>query len=259
MTRVAIIDIGSNSIKLLVASRLAGHAVNVIATESIEARISAGISRDQPTLAEAGMERGLTAIQELLAEAAAHRPNRTLLVATSAVRDALNGREFARRVHAATGHEVRILTGEEEATLIGRGLTTDGNLTAEQDFYVFDLGGGSLECLAFRARKIERAVSFPLGCVRMTERFVVDPSAPVPADALAEVAAHTRRTIAAGFAFGLPARSATIATGGTVATLRRIFARRAGLELATAPMKVTVAEARSLPSDLAALPLSQRR
>ena len=60
MTRVAIIDIGSNSIKLLVASRLAGHAVNVIATESIDARISAGISRDQPTLAEAGMERGLT-------------------------------------------------------------------------------------------------------------------------------------------------------------------------------------------------------
>ncbi len=59
------------------------------------------------------------------------------------------------RVRAATGHNIRILTGDEEANLIGRGLTCDPALTTLRDFYVFDLGGGSLECLAPRDRQVQ--------------------------------------------------------------------------------------------------------
>jgi exopolyphosphatase/guanosine-5'-triphosphate,3'-diphosphate pyrophosphatase len=167
---VAIIDIGSNSIKVLVAARDAAGIVQALKSQTVEARISAGISQAEPRLSEDGMARGLAAIQDLLATAAPFSPAKTILVATSAVRDAVNGPDFRARVQAATGHEIRILTGDEEANGIGRGLTSDPALVDLQDFYVFDLGGGSLECLLFRERAITQAVSLQLGCVRLTER-----------------------------------------------------------------------------------------
>ena len=108
------------------------------------------------------MARGVDAIRSLLKDAADFSPARAVLVATSAVRDAGNGAEFRRRVHAATGLTIRTLTGDEEANLIGRGLTCDPELAGLRDFSVFDLGGGSLECLAFRDRKIQQVVSLQL-------------------------------------------------------------------------------------------------
>src|SRR5207249_1268753 len=116
----------------------------------------------------------------------------TVLVATSAVRDGQNGDAFCRRIHAVTGHAVRVLSGEEEANAIGRGLTTDPALQDTRDFYVFDLGGGSLECLAFRERRIEQAVSLQLGCVRLMEKLVVDSESPFSMANQAAVIAHTR-------------------------------------------------------------------
>ena len=171
---VAIIDIGSNSIKLLVATRSAGGHVTALTHRTIDARISAGISRAAPRLSEDGMSRGVEAVHTLLADAAPFAPAHFVLVATSAVRDAHNGADFIARVRALTGHTIRILTGDQEANLIGRGLTCDPALTTLRDFYVFDLGGGSLECLAFRDRQIAQAVSLQLGCVRLTDKFVAE-------------------------------------------------------------------------------------
>jgi exopolyphosphatase/guanosine-5'-triphosphate,3'-diphosphate pyrophosphatase len=172
---VAVIDIGSNSIKLLVASRDAEGRIATLASRTLDARISAGISQEAPELTEESMQRGIGAIRELLAVAAPLSSRQTILVATSAVRDAVNGQVFRERVRQATGQAIRLLSGEEEANLIGRGLTCDPALADLRDFYVFDLGGGSLECLAFRDRRIEQAVSLQLGCVRLTEQFVRDP------------------------------------------------------------------------------------
>ncbi|WP_415907660.1 hypothetical protein [Oleiharenicola sp. Vm1] len=177
---VAVVDIGSNSIKALVAARAPDGGLEIRLHQSLDARISAGISAATPRLSEEGMTRGLAAVQALLALAAPFAPARTLLVATSAVRDAANGAEFRARIRAATGHEIRILTGREEANGIGRGLTADAALADLRDFYVFDLGGGSLECLEFRDRQIQQELSLQLGCVRLTEKFVRDPSAPFP-------------------------------------------------------------------------------
>ena len=189
---VAVVDIGSNSIKVLVAARDDTGTVRSLLSRTIDARISTGISQEQPMLGEDGMIRGLEAVQELLRDAAPLRPDRTVLVATSAVRDAGNGAGFRARVKAATGHDIRILSGEEEATLIGRGLTCDPALADLQDFYVFDLGGGSLECLLFRGRQIAQAASLQLGCVRLTERFIADPAAPLQAGESTALAKHVR-------------------------------------------------------------------
>lgn len=257
---VAVLDIGSNSIKILVATRTAEGAITPLKFHTIDARISAGISKADPCLSEEGMSRGLDAIRSLLALAAPYAPARTILVATSAVRDARNGSDFRSRVHAATGHDIRILTGEEEANLIGRGLTCDPALRGLRDFYVFDLGGGSLECLAFRDRRIEQAISLPLGCVRLTEKFVSEPTRPFPSLAQTMVAAHTRDTLAhSGFAFSLPPTATAVGTGGTVTTVRAILGARTGQSVEQTSPIVTVGQLRELFTWLAALPLADRQ
>jgi exopolyphosphatase/guanosine-5'-triphosphate,3'-diphosphate pyrophosphatase len=257
---VAVIDIGSNSLKSLVAARDARGGLRALKTGTLDVRIGTGIGQAQPRLLEEGMQRGLAAIRQLLDEIAPLAPRRTVLVATSAVRDAANSTEFRERIRAETGHELRILTGEEEANLIGRGLTADPALGDRQDFYVFDLGGGSLECLAFRARCVEQAISLPLGCVRLTERCVADPRMPFDNTSRVRVMEICREVLAKnGFRFDLPSGSSAVFTGGTVTTARAIFAERLGQPLEdTAPI-MPVPAIKVLLDDVARLPLEERK
>jgi exopolyphosphatase/guanosine-5'-triphosphate,3'-diphosphate pyrophosphatase len=256
---VAVIDIGSNTIKLLVAARDPAGRLQTLTSETIDARISAGIGRTDPRLSEEGMTRGLAAVQELLTEAAPFSPAQTALVATSAVRDAVNGAEFRERILAATGHGIRILTGDEEANLIGRGLTSDPALAHLRDFYVFDLGGGSLECLAFRSRRITQALSLPLGCVRLTERFAPDAATPFSSEARAAVADYTRRTLReSGFRFDLASPDAVF-TGGSMTTARVIAGLAEGKPLVETAPFVTVATLKRVLDRVAAYALVERR
>lgn len=260
MNAVAVIDIGSNSIKVLVATRAANGRVTALKTHTIDARISAGISQAAPRLSEEGMTRGLEAIRALLTDTSHFSPARTVLVATSAVRDALNGADFRERIRAATGHEVRLLTGEEEANLIGRGLTCDASLSALRNFYVFDLGGGSLECLAFRDRRIEQAVSYQLGCVRLTEKFVGDPTQPFTAAEAEKIAAHTREVISkSGFKFSLPPDAVAVGTGGTLTTLRAILAAQNRQTFEHTDPRLTLVQLHAMLANLGAMSLAERR
>lgn len=256
---VAVIDIGSNSIKVLVAARAPHGGIEPVFSRSLDARISAGISAASPRLGEEGMARGVAAVLELLTAAAPFAPARVELVATSAVRDAANGVEFRARVQQATGYAIRILSGDEEANGIGAGLAADPALGTLRNFHVFDLGGGSLECLAFRDRRIEQALSLRLGCVRLTEKFVRDPSAPLSSDELDAITAHVHQSLAsASFRFNLPG-AAAVGTGGTVATVRAILGARIGLTTEqTAPI-VTRDELRDLLAVLAPMTLAERR
>jgi exopolyphosphatase/guanosine-5'-triphosphate,3'-diphosphate pyrophosphatase len=256
---VAVIDIGSNSIKSLVAARAPDGQLHALKQRTLDARISAGISKDKPVLSEEGMTRGLGAIRELIEEVRERRPAQIQLVATSAVRDATNGAVFRERVKKATGHAIRVLSGEEEANLIGRGLVSDPSLGGLQNFYVFDLGGGSLECLAFKDRKIQQALSLQLGCVRLTEKFVKDPAAPLPPDAQAQIAGHVAAALAeAGLKFDLP-ESVAIGTGGTVSTVRAILGAREQLRAEETSPAVSVEQLRELLALLAPLTLEQRK
>lgn len=256
---VAVIDIGSNSIKVLVAGRAADGTLTSLRYRTIDARIGAGLGQSSPRLSEEGMTRGLEAIRTLLDDSAPFSPRKTILVATSAVRDAVNGAEFRERVLAATGHDIRILSGDEEANLIGLGLTCDPELSHLQDFYVFDLGGGSLECLGLRERKIVQAVSLPLGCVRLTEKFVQDPALPLPETEATELALHVRDELKrSGFRFALSAPPA-IFTGGTVSTVRLIKAARHGVSFEDTPSTIGLDTLHELLDELAPLTLAQRQ
>ncbi|HEX2101814.1 MAG TPA: phosphatase [Candidatus Synoicihabitans sp.] len=257
---VAVIDIGSNSIKVLVAGREANGRLRALAMKTLDARISTGISHTEPRLSEDGMQRGVAAVHELLLFAASHHPARVMLVATSAVRGAVNGAEFRERVATATGQTIRILTGDEEANLIGRGLTADPALVDLQDFYVFDLGGGSLECLSFRDRRIQQAESFPLGCVRLTERLATDSRTPFTASDDLAIAAHVRAVMApSAFRFDLGPNAPAVFAGGSMTTTRLILGAEANLPLEATSPRVAVAELRRLLFEVGRLPLAQRK
>lgn len=257
---VAIIDVGSNSIKVLVATRGIDGNITPLRIRTIDARISAGISQTTPRLSEAGMERGVEAVRALLADAAEFNAANVILVATSAVRDALNGPEFCARVRAATGHPVRVLTGDEEANLIGRGLTADPALRDLRNFHVFDLGGGSLECLAFRDRAIQQAISFPLGCVRLTEKLVADVTKPISTDERDGVTRIVQDTFAqSSFKFSLTPEAVAVGTGGTVTTIRAIFGAREGKPFTETDSVVTILQVRQLLDWLGGLSLAARQ
>jgi len=256
MAIAAVIDIGSNTIKVLVAKRDSEDAsLQVLKTKTIEARISAGISHSHPELSSDAMIRGLAAIKDLLNEAASYSPNFIILVATSAVRDALNGPLFCDTVLKETGHSVRILTGEEEANGIGRGLLCDPHLKSENNFMVFDLGGGSLECLNFTERKIVQKISLPLGCVRLTERFVSDVT--LAFKAADKIKAHIKETVEkSGFKFNT--KGLAIGTGGTLTTARHIIAIQTGQTLETCSPTLTLHALKALHRTMSGLALKDR-
>jgi exopolyphosphatase / guanosine-5'-triphosphate,3'-diphosphate pyrophosphatase len=256
----AIVDIGSNSIKLLVAKREPDGSLLELTQLVRETRLGTGISSSTPRLSEDAMTNAVKDVNELLNSAAAFRPSIVRLVATSAVRDASNGADFVARVKTTTGRPVQVLTGGEEARLIGRGIACEPALRSEAAFYLFDLGGGSLEMLQFIGGRTAQSVSVQLGCVRVTEACVADPTKPFTADDAEKVGAHVRKRIAASnFRFDLPPPTPAVITGGSATTLRTMRGAAWGRALAVESPILAVTELKRFMARVGELSLEERR
>ncbi|MBL6919622.1 MAG: phosphatase, partial [Puniceicoccaceae bacterium] len=229
---VAVIDVGSNSIKLLVAR--AGAKPNSLETlfdETIETRISEGISRKLPSLNEEAIAAGTATIAELHSMAQNYQPDHTAIVATSAVRDAINGDDFVQAVETATGIQIRTLSGTEEANYIGQGLSCDPAIAGMTSFIQTDIGGGSLELIRFEAGQIQQAISLQLGAVRLTERFIENIDAGLSHKIEASIRTYvTEQLMKSGFDFS-PAELPLIATGGAYSVSRALLLAEAGGEI----------------------------
>lgn len=160
--RVGVIDIGSNSIRLVVFDRLARAPVAVF-NEKVMCGLGRGIEETGKLDAQA-IERAMANLRRFVALAQAMKVGRLEALATAAVRDAKNGAEFVREVSRACGIEARVLDGAEEARLSALGV-----LAAEPaaDGVMGDLGGGSLELVAIKDGAIGRHVTLPLGPLRV--------------------------------------------------------------------------------------------
>jgi exopolyphosphatase/guanosine-5'-triphosphate,3'-diphosphate pyrophosphatase len=197
--RAAVVDIGTNSTRLLIADVTPdGGGVVEIVRRSVVTRLGAGVDTEG-SLSEEGCERVLTVLGEFRKDIDAHGgkdgayPN--LAVMTSAVRDADNGQEFAERVRSECGLHARILTGEEEARMTFLGAMS-GRPSAVEPTVVVDIGGGSTEFVVGVGKTAGFHVSLPAGVVRMSERHIHgDP--PAPAE-LQEIASDTRAVYLAG-------------------------------------------------------------
>jgi exopolyphosphatase/guanosine-5'-triphosphate,3'-diphosphate pyrophosphatase len=258
--RVAVIDVGSNSIKLLVADSGADGIPVEVTSRTLEVRISRGIASERPHLTMDGIEKGIAAVLTLANDARVQGVDRILAVATSAVRDASNGQEFHDRARTDAGVELRILTGMDEATLIGRGLTTDPALRDLNEFHTFDLGGGSLEFLSFKNREVAFSASMPLGCVRLTEMFVAVPESALSEEEAQKIGYHVTQTLVnADLPLPLPPASNVVGTGGTLTTVRGIVAARTGITLAEASPVISVALLQEILASSGSVDLAARR
>jgi exopolyphosphatase / guanosine-5'-triphosphate,3'-diphosphate pyrophosphatase len=224
VTRIAAIDIGSNSIRQIVADVSSVGGIQVVDEMKAAPRLGAGLDASGALSAES-MDRALDALARMATLARQYGAARIEVVATSAVRDATNAAEFIERVRQEADLRVRVLEGDEEARLSFLSALAHFDLGVGRTV-VMDIGGGSLELAMSAEGILERLTSLPLGALRLTERFLRDTG---ERKGLKKLRKHVRLAIREH----LPVRdwrgAQLIGSGGTFTNLAGMVLTRQGI------------------------------
>lgn len=167
--RVAVIDIGSNSARMVVYEKTSRFAFHILHEAKSRVRISQNAYQNNGNLQEVPMQRAYEALEDFLSIIASFKARKTLCVATSALRDAPNKGEFLQRVKNGLGLSIKVIDGEREAYL---GAIACANLLPQQQNALsIDIGGGSTEFSLIHNKEIRTKISLNLGTVRLKELF----------------------------------------------------------------------------------------
>lgn len=223
MKRMAAIDLGTNSIHMIVVESARGR-YRVIDKEKTMVQLGRGSLEGRP-LTDDAIERGVAALRQMSEIARKWNVDDIVAVATSAIREAPNRRKFLSAAEKASGIKVRVISGEEEADYIYRAVRS------AVDFHdgtamTIDIGGGSVELIVGTGDEVYFTSSEPFGALRVAQKFGLD--GPANAAAIAECTKHVRKALKKtlarvadiGFDF-------TIGTSGTIVTLATIAAEEA--------------------------------
>jgi exopolyphosphatase/guanosine-5'-triphosphate,3'-diphosphate pyrophosphatase len=254
MTRVAAIDCGTNSIRLLIAEPAAGGGLVDVTREMRIVRLGQGVDRTG-RLAPEAIARTRDALVEYAELIDKHGASAVRMVATSATRDAANRADFAAMVHAVLGAEPEVITGSEEAALSFAGAVA-GLPDAVSPVLVADIGGGSTELVLGNGEL--RSHSMDIGCVRMTERHLrADPPS---AGQIAATVADVRAAIGEAARDVPIAQAATfVGVAGTVTTVAAIVHELPGYDPAAIHgSTMTAAEVADVTARLLAMTHDQR-
>jgi exopolyphosphatase / guanosine-5'-triphosphate,3'-diphosphate pyrophosphatase len=191
----AVVDIGTNSTRLLLAEVRDGRVGEVLERRTEITRLGAGVDADG-RLSEEAMQRVYSVLDEYGKLIERHGADRAVAVLTSAVRDAANGEAFARTVQERWGLEPHVLSGDEEARLTFAGATSERDPSDLEPTLVIDIGGGSTEFVIGTGGKMEFHVSNQAGVVRQTERHLHND--PPPAEEREALARDARSILADG-------------------------------------------------------------
>jgi len=258
MSTVAVVDIGSNSIRLLIADRTDGGEITELDRQANVTRLGQGVDTSNK-LADEAIERTYAVLADYAERIDDHDCDERIAVLTSAVRDSANGQEFARTIERRYGLTPHVLKGDEEARLTYLGATSERDPADTTPTLVLDIGGGSTELIVGAGPDVRFRVSTQAGVVRQTERHLHDdPPTEAQMDALAE---DVRRILADN----VPAEIRTsvgrgIAVAGTATSLAAIAQhldpydpeKVHGYELSTD-------ECERILGELSAMTLNQRR
>lgn len=248
----AVVDVGSKSIRLLVARRTSPAAFEVVDEERFDARL--GEEQADGVITAEAVERGLHAMRVVAQVANSYSPEVIHAVGTEALRSATNAGEFVSGVYEQTGIQVRIISAQEEAFASYLGTI---NATRLSDGAIIDIGGGSLELMRVSGRKLRTARSVPLGAIYATERYLPgDPPTPREMRALRKAVRKEMGDIAAGSAPG----DVLWATGGAVRNLARMIRLRKDYPLRRLHgFAFSRADLKRLLKELVRVPVSERR
>lgn len=224
--RIAAIDIGSNSIHLIIAEIRPGQHLHIIDREKEMVRLAAGTLQTHH-LSTRRMNVAIRVLQRFAELANAHQAHPILVTATSAVREAWNREDFLNRVKKETGLDIEIIPGVEEARLISLAVSEVTDFHQKRGL-IIDIGGGSTEFILTRGKEPELLLSVKLGAVRLQEQFfAATKSGPPTREAIQATITHIRSSLArtvreikqaGGFA-------SVIGTSGTILALANAAAQ----------------------------------
>ena len=167
--RVSVIDIGSNSIRMVIYEKTSRFAFHLLYEAKSKVRISENAYQNSGNLQEMPMQRTFDALSEFLTISSSLKVRKTLCVATSALRDAPNKKEFLSRVKSKLKLNIRVIDGEREAYF---GAVACANLLPSQENALsIDIGGGSTEFSSINGNNVTNTLSLDLGTVRLKELF----------------------------------------------------------------------------------------
>jgi exopolyphosphatase/guanosine-5'-triphosphate,3'-diphosphate pyrophosphatase len=225
LMRIAAIDIGTNSIHMIVVRVRPDLSFEVVDREKDMVRLGAG-GLDGRSLTPTAIRAALQTLAKFKRLAESHKVDEIIAAATSATREAENGGDFIAEVHRQTGIAIRVISGTEEARLIhlaaGYGVDVGGSTAV-----VVDIGGGSVEITLGTASHLTSGKSFKLGVIRLTERFVrTDPLAERDERRLVkhvnkEIGSYVDQIVARGF-------DRVIGTSGTILSLGALATSASG-------------------------------
>jgi exopolyphosphatase/guanosine-5'-triphosphate,3'-diphosphate pyrophosphatase len=256
--RIAVVDIGTNSTRLLICDRDGDRITDELERHSNVTRLGAGVDADG-RLDQEAMERVYQVVDEYKELIERHGAEHRIAVLTSAVRDAANGPAFAESIKKRYDLEPHVITGDEEARLTFTGATSERDPGDQTPSVVVDIGGGSTEIVVGRGHDVTFHVSTQAGVVRQTERHLHDDP---PTEAELD---ETRRDVRETLSHGVPetqrdAVEHAIAVAGTATSLGAIAQELEPYD----PDKVhgyrlNREQCEQILERLAALPLSERK
>ncbi|MGZ4204605.1 MAG: Ppx/GppA phosphatase family protein [Actinomycetota bacterium] len=214
---LAVIDVGSNSGRVVVV-RLHGAHIEILADARAPLRLAAELKDGR--LRSSAIERTVEAVRDFRAVADGAGAARIVAVATSAVRESANAAELVKAIARATGVDVEIIDGEEEARYSFLGAVH--GLPIEHGTLV-DIGGGSLEVTTFRKRTMKKSFTLPLGALRLSERYLQ--TDPPSAGELRQLREHVEETLDDAGIRELARDEGMIGTGGTIRNLAKMDRR----------------------------------
>lgn len=255
--KLAAIDVGSNSIHLMIVRVLPDHSCETIYRDKAMVRLGAGTFR-RGQLSIAAQRRALSVLERFARVIQTFKVDDTVGVATSAVREASNGLEFLREVRRRTGLRIHRISGQEEARLVGVAVGALAPFHRGR-WLVVDIGGGSTELAGLEQQEPRELDSLKLGCVRLAERVPLDD--PPGKKGIKQLRRAAREEMGP-FLRRLATRpyDGIVGTSGTIVCLSMLAARRAGQALVRGrTFQVSRALLEKELGILAALPLEKRR
>ena len=249
----AVVDVGTNSVKFLVARKREDGAMEVLADENDVTRLGEGLRRSGALRPEA-LERTARAVEAFAARGRGARAE-VVVTGTMALRTARNSLAFSVRVKELTGLDLQVISPEEEARLsflaVCKGLPEgDGDLA------VFDTGGGSTEFVYGRGGVIEKLFSVQIGAASVTEEFFH--RRPLPLESLEGAVREIRRRLAKEGVVGGASRAA--GAGGSATTLASIKLRLRSYDSGAAQgVELSLEEVKAMAERLAALTVEESR
>jgi exopolyphosphatase/guanosine-5'-triphosphate,3'-diphosphate pyrophosphatase len=214
-SRLAAIDIGTNSIRCIVVEVNQQGRYTVLDDEKATVRLGENLAASG-AISAAAFARAVDAMSRIRKLIDGLKVSEVEAVATSAVRSASNGEELVAVLTRELGREIRIISGDEEAELVARSVRQNFDMSGKR-YMIIDIGGGSVEIMSAVANHVESCFSLELGAVRMTDRYIV--SDPVKTTELTKLKRYIKSELKTVFSDNRLSVQTFIGSGGTITTL----------------------------------------